>query len=553
MTVRLRLDAMTAEGRDRLEAALAEGAEVTERAESARAAAETAREAALAATAEAEAANAAREAEAARARDARETAREAETRDAARRAALAAEQAVVIEALRLALARIAEQDLSAPLDAPFAEDYEPLRRDYNDALGALRDAVAVVVEIAGRVGADTTSLGDTVTALTGRIERQAETLETTAAALSAVVAGVATTAEGARRTDGRAREADAAARAAAQIVRRAGDGMAGLRASSDEIANIVDLIEEVSFQTSLLSLNAGIEAARAGPAGRGFAVVASEVGALARRSADAAGRIRELSERSRAQVTDGAALVDESVEALGRIGTQVADVLTDASDIATRRRGAVQAAQGHRGGDVVARRPDARERRDGAQRPRRGGHAGRRRAHPDEHDGRVPRRPGPRAGRPLGLNPGGPAGLSRPAWPRPAARRSARTRSRPRCTGSGRRPRGSGSSTAPRVGRERPHQRARVVAVPAQRDLRVGGAVEGEVGQQVHPAVGDLGGAGRLVVAGAAERAQAAMAPGERGRRGMAQREGRAQRGGFGEEGTTVHGSLLERWGLAPA
>ena len=79
--------------------------------------------------------------------------------------------------------------------------------------------------------------------------------------------------------------------------------MVDLRASGDRIATIVGDIDQIAFQTNILSLNAAVEASRAGAAGRGFAVVADEVRALARKSASAAKDIHGLVLENRSRMT----------------------------------------------------------------------------------------------------------------------------------------------------------------------------------------------------------------------------------------------------------
>ncbi len=92
--------------------------------------------------------------------------------------------------------------------------------------------------------------------------------------------------------------------------------MQAIRASSDQVAGVIKTIEDISFQTNLLALNAAVEAARAGEAGKGFAVVADEVRNLAQRAADAARSSTEIISQSVQQTRDAAHMATSSAASI---------------------------------------------------------------------------------------------------------------------------------------------------------------------------------------------------------------------------------------------
>jgi methyl-accepting chemotaxis protein len=234
-----------------------------------------------------------------------------------------------------ALEQLSDGDLTFRLTNAFASEYEKIRADFNASVEKLQQTMLHVRSNTSAIRAGTKEITSAADDLSRRTEQQAASLEETAAALDEITATVRKTAQGATHALEVVSTAKSDAERGGTVVRQAIEAMNGIEKSSQQIGQIIGVIDEIAFQTNLLALNAGVEAARAGDAGRGFAVVASEVRALAQRSAEAAKEIKSLIIASRGQVDQGVDLVAETGKALERIFTQVAEIDKVVSEIAS--------------------------------------------------------------------------------------------------------------------------------------------------------------------------------------------------------------------------
>lgn len=239
-----------------------------------------------------------------------------EARRRAEAEAIDHERTAVANSIGTGLAKLAAKDLTYRMTNSMPEAYHKLQSDFNAALEQLERAVQSVHAGTQAMDSGTREISTASNDLSRRTEAQAASLEETAAALDEITTTVNKATDGAAHARRVVANAKGDAEKGGDVVRKAVEAMGDIERSSEQIGQIIGIIDEIALQTNLLALNAGVEAARAGDAGRGFAVVASEVRALAQRSAEAAKQIKALIAASTAQVERGVELVAETGKSL---------------------------------------------------------------------------------------------------------------------------------------------------------------------------------------------------------------------------------------------
>lgn len=239
-----------------------------------------------------------------------------------------------VKAIGDGLKRLSEGDLTVNISTPFTENLDGLRTNFNASVSTLADTLGLVSGNVGSIHKDANNMQTAVGDLSNRTEQQAASLQEAAAALEEITETVNSSSERAQDARKIATTAKTSTDDAGKVVASAVEAMERIETASGEIENIIGAIDEIAFQTSLLALNAGVEAARAGDAGAGFSVVAQEVRELAQRSAAAAKEIKSLISTSSEEVKTGVNLVEETGKALEGIATHVTEINEHISSIA---------------------------------------------------------------------------------------------------------------------------------------------------------------------------------------------------------------------------
>ena len=179
------------------------------------------------------------------------------------------------------------------------------------------------------------NLSTNVDTLTNSANEQAANLEETAAAVEEITGNMQSNANHIAQMDSYANEVSASVSQGQDLASRTVKSMEEINVQTNAIADAITVIDQIAFQTNILSLNAAVEAATAGEAGKGFAVVAQEVRNLAARSAEAAKEIKDLVEKATSKANDGKSISADMIEGYEKLNSNIHNTLELITTVST--------------------------------------------------------------------------------------------------------------------------------------------------------------------------------------------------------------------------
>jgi len=204
----------------------------------------------------------------------------------------------------------------------------------------INNLVSTLSDSSGQIGISSEQLSSASQEIANGAGEQASQIEETSSAMEELASMVKQNMQTALEASRLAEKSTAASRTGSEHMNRMVTAMTSIGTSASEIQNVIDVIDDIAFQTNMLALNAAVEAARAGEAGLGFAVVADEVKNLAKRSAQSAKETATMIKDTLARIEDGMEISRKLSEVFGTIVEQSSKVteMTKEVEAASRQQ-----------------------------------------------------------------------------------------------------------------------------------------------------------------------------------------------------------------------
>lgn len=238
----------------------------------------------------------------------------------------------IAEAMTI-LERMASGDLTRKMSSGYLGKYALIEQSINATIDSFDSIIGNINDSSDNVSSSSKQVASASQALAQGATEQASTMEELNAAIAEVAEQTKENAMNANQANELTTTAQDNADKGNLQMQEMLTSMEKINMSSEEISNIIKVIDNIAFQTNILALNAAVEAARAGEQGRGFAVVAEEVRTLAGQSADAAKETTVLIENSISAVSQGTVIANDTAESLKEIINDITKVASFVHDI----------------------------------------------------------------------------------------------------------------------------------------------------------------------------------------------------------------------------